>query len=131
MIFTQILDAILECVSRGIELFEGNFPFACAEMGQALTFLQEATAPQQQRPPFAISLRDAQFAKDKQALVPGCCCHACANYSRAYIHHLYNAHEMLGEICLTIHNLHHYLLFFKRMRQAIAQNQFDTFKMQI
>lgn len=94
-----------------------------------------------------ISLRDKRFARDTSPLLPGCPCFACANHTRAYVHHLLNTHEvcsfvadqsllapasahsercrilfsfaqMTGDVLLHIHNVHHYLEFFAVRRAA-------------
>jgi len=89
---------VLESVERGIDLFDGTFPFISAEFGQALIF------------PFSIydkkqnllkNLRDLQFQKSKEPLLIGCECLACRDHTCGYIHHLLNTKELLGHVLLT------------------------------
>ena len=67
----------------------------------------------------AIKLTDDVFKKDLNPLLPGCECHACRNHTRAYIHHLLNAKEMLAEILLYSHNQFHLL----RLMTAYSESQ--------
>ncbi|MCI6589782.1 MAG: tRNA-guanine transglycosylase, partial [Lentisphaeraceae bacterium] len=59
---------------------------------------------------------------------PGCTCPCCARYTRGYVRHLLNTSEMLGYRLLTLHNIHCYLRFMERMRQAIANDCFLDFR---
>lgn len=52
--------------------------------------------------PSKLNLRDRHFREDRRALVPGCECYACRHHTRAYIYHLLNAREMLGETLLQM-----------------------------
>ena len=55
-----------------------------------------------------VNLNDTRYARDSLPLMPGCICMACSNsHSRAYIHHLVQAKELLAQILLFAHNLHH------------------------
>ena len=56
----------------------------------------------------ALNLRNARHADDPRPLDPNCGCPACRSYSRAYLHHLIKAGEMLGPMLLTWHNLNYY-----------------------
>ncbi len=105
---------------------------------------------------FKASLRAPCFRADTRPLLPGCACFACARHTRcapraqrarsapalrapalppltlrrrasAYLHHLLDAHEMLGEVLLDLHNQHHYLRFFAALRAAIAADAFPAF----
>ena len=69
-----------------------------------------------------------RLRRDTRPVLPGCACVACTRHTRAYIHHLLNTHEMLGEALLDLHNNHHYLRFFERVRAAIAQRRFGEYK---
>ena len=55
-------------------------------------------------------------------------CHACANFSRAYVHHLQKVNEILGARLATIHNLHYYLSLMGEMREAIAAGRFEAWR---
>ncbi len=66
------------------------------------------------------NLRNARFADDPAPLDPGCACPACTRHSRAYLHHLFRAKEMLGPMLLTWHNLAYYQELMRGLRDAIA-----------
>ncbi len=66
------------------------------------------------------NLRNARFADDPAPLDPGCACPACTRHSRAYLHHLFRAKEMLGPMLLTWHNLAYYQDLMRGLRAAIA-----------
>ncbi|KAB7506111.1 Queuine tRNA-ribosyltransferase subunit QTRTD1-like protein [Armadillidium nasatum] len=64
----------------------------------------------------------------KEPLMVSCKCYTCSTFTRAYIHHLFASNEMLGQVLLMIHNLNHWEAFFKTVREAIKNGQFDAFK---
>ncbi|EAY77681.1 hypothetical protein OsI_32722 [Oryza sativa Indica Group] len=68
--------------------------------------------------------------KDTSRIVDSCSCFTCQNHTRAYLNHLLNVHEMLAQILLEIHNTHHYLCFFRLIRDTIKTGQFDRFRQQ-
>ena len=75
-----------------------------------------------------INIRNAEFREDAGPLDPDCECEVCKNYSRAYLCHLYRAHEMLGGTLGSMHNLHFIINFVKRMRKSILNGTFLEFK---
>ncbi len=75
-----------------------------------------------------INIKNAEFREDMGPIDAECGCSVCKNYSRAYVSHLYRAHEMLGGTLGSIHNLYFIINLVKRMRQAILDNTFETFK---
>jgi queuine tRNA-ribosyltransferase subunit QTRTD1 len=66
-----------------------------------------------------LNLWAQQYRLDRRPLVEGCGCFACASHTRAYVHHLLHAHEMLASVLLEAHNTHWWLAFFGEMRAAI------------
>ena len=79
-------------------------------------------APPRRGPPRAhLNLRNRRHADDPGPLEPGCACPACRDFSRAYLHHLIKAGEILGAMLLTWHNLHHYQALMATLRAAIAR----------
>jgi hypothetical protein len=73
--------------------------------------------------PYTIDMTDTpRYFCDAQPLLSGCRCYTCVNHSRSYIAHLLNADEMLGDILLQIHNVHHYTQFFAAIRIAIEES---------
>ncbi len=108
---------LVGAVARGIDMFDCVIPTRSGRTGQAFT----RTGP--------INIRNARFAEDAGPLDPGCPCPVCAGgFSRAYIHHLVKAGEMLGPILLTWHNLFHYQALMGEMRQAIAEGGFAAWR---
>jgi queuine tRNA-ribosyltransferase subunit QTRTD1 len=67
-----------------------------------------------------ICLDEKSFARDVASFVKGCSCLACTEHKRAYVHHLINAKELLAEILLFVHNLHHLLSLLQEMNDATA-----------
>lgn len=75
-----------------------------------------------------INIRNAEFREDTGPLDSECGCEVCQNYTRAYLCHLYRAHEMLGGTLGSLHNLYFIINLVKRMRQAILDGNFSEFK---
>jgi len=75
-----------------------------------------------------INIRNAEFREDTGPVDIECGCDVCKNYSRAYLCHLYRAHEMLGGTLGSIHNLYFIINLVKNMRQAILDNTFIQFR---
>ena len=96
-----------ECVARGVDMFDCVYPTRLARHGTALTSEGKA------------NLINARFKMDMGPLDPECECPTCAQYSRAYLHHLSKCREMLGARLLTIHNVFFYLALMKQLRAEI------------
>jgi queuine tRNA-ribosyltransferase len=107
---------LVECVSRGIDMFDCVLPTRNARNGQLFT--------SQGR----INIKNARFAEDDSPIDPACGCYTCRRHSRAYLRHLYLAGEMTAGALNTLHNLTFYLDTMKRIRDAIAFGTFDTFR---
>jgi queuine tRNA-ribosyltransferase len=103
---------LIGAVARGIDLFDCVLPTRSGRTAQAWT----AEGP--------LNLRNQRHADDPGPLEPGCACPACREHSRAYLHHLFKAGEILGAMLLTWHNLHHYQRLMAEVRAAIARGQF-------
>jgi queuine tRNA-ribosyltransferase len=112
------LGDMLEAVGAGFDMFDCVMPTRNARNGTLFT--------SQGR----VSIKRAEYRDDPEPLDPDCGCYTCQNYSRGYLRHLYMAREILSMRLNTIHNLHFYLEFFRRMREAIAQNTFEEFREQ-
>ena len=108
-------DDIVEAVRRGIDMFDCVLPTRSGRNGQAFT----ADGP--------INLRNARFAEDQQPLETGCGCPACSSYTRAYVHHLVRAGEILGAMLMTEHNLWFYQRLMQGLRDAIAGQRLAGF----
>lgn len=107
-------DDIVGAVRRGIDMFDCVLPTRSGRTGQAFTRRG------------AINIRNARHMEDPRPLDEACGCPACTGYGRAYLHHLWRAGEMLGQILLTWHNLQYYQDLMAGLRQAIAAGRFDA-----
>jgi queuine tRNA-ribosyltransferase len=108
-------DDIVEAVVRGIDMFDCVLPTRSVRTGQAIT----ADGP--------INLRNARFGEDVEPIEPGCPCPACTAFSRAYVHHLVKAGEILGAMLMTQHNLWFYQRLMQGLRDAIAAQTLAIF----
>jgi queuine tRNA-ribosyltransferase len=106
---------LLGAVKRGIDLFDCVLPTRSGRTHQAFT--RHGT----------VNLRNARHLDDPRPLDGACACTACTRHSRAYLHHLARAGEMLGAMLLTEHNLRYYADLMAGMRAAIAERRFDAF----
>ena len=107
---------LVECVGRGIDLFDCVLPTRNARNGQLFT--------SQGR----INIRNAKYAEDDGPLDPECGCYTCRRHSRAYLRHLYMAGEMSAGALNTLHNLSFYLDSMRRIREAILFRTFEKFR---
>jgi queuine tRNA-ribosyltransferase len=107
---------LVECVARGIDMFDCVLPTRNARNGQLFT--------SQGR----INIKNARYAEDDGPLDPECGCYTCRHHSRAYLRHLYVAGEMTAGALNTLHNLSFYLDTMRRIRDAIAFRTFDNFR---
>jgi queuine tRNA-ribosyltransferase len=107
---------LVECVARGIDMFDCVMPTRHARNGQLFT--SEGR----------LNIRNAKFAEDSGPIDPGCACYTCTHHSRAYLRHLYMAGEMSARALNTLHNLSFYLDTMRRIRDAISLRSFETFR---
>ncbi|MBU3537207.1 tRNA-guanine transglycosylase, partial [Alkalihalobacillus clausii] len=77
-----------------------------------------------------LRLRNSRYKADERPIDETCACHTCANFSRAYLHHLDRCGEMLGPMLTTIHNLHYYLNLMQEIRDALDEARFTAFQKQ-
>jgi queuine tRNA-ribosyltransferase len=75
-----------------------------------------------------VKIKNARHREDTGPLDPRCACYTCRNFSRAYLHHLHRAREILGARLNTVHNLHYYLELMAAMREAIAGGRFRQWR---
>jgi queuine tRNA-ribosyltransferase len=106
---------IVGAVRRGIDMFDCVLPTRSGRTGQAFT--RRAV----------LNMMNARHRDDPRPLDPDCPCPTCAGYSRAYLHHLFKAKEMLGPILLTRHNLHRYQQIMAGLREAIEGGRLEDF----
>jgi queuine tRNA-ribosyltransferase len=108
-------DDILSAVERGIDMFDCVIPTRGGRTARAYTSSG------------VYNLRNARFARDPRPLDPECTCPACTRHSRAYLHHLFRADEMLGPMLLTWHNIAYYQFLMAAIREAIERRRFAAF----
>lgn len=111
-------DCLFEGIARGVDMFDCVLPTRMARHGAVFTRAGR------------LVVRNAPNTRDFGPLDPGCTCYTCRHYSRAYVHHLLKAGEVLGIRLTTIHNLHFLLDLAHKIREAIAEDRFDSLKAQ-
>ena len=109
-------DDIVGAVARGIDMMDCVLPSRSGRTGQAWTRRGQ------------VNIKNARHQDDPRPLDGHCTCPACRNYSRAYLHHVMRAGEMISGMLLTWHNLHYYQELMQGMRDAIARGQFAAFE---
>lgn len=109
-------DYILEAVENGIDMFDCVLATRMGRNGAVFT------------DDGVVVLKKAMHKFDHSPLEEGCTCTACTNYSRAYMHHMVKAGEMLGGMLATEHNLTYFYRLMENIRKAIAEDRFSSFK---
>ena len=107
---------IVEGVYRGVDFFDCVYPSRNGRHGHAYTHHGK------------INLNNAKYTFDETPIEEGCGCPACRSYSRAYIHHLFKAKEMLGMRMLVLHNLYFYNHLMEEIRDAIGEHRYEKFR---
>jgi len=108
-------DDIVGAVERGIDMMDCVLPSRSGRTGQAWTRRGQ------------INIKNARHMDDPRPLDEACTCPACRNYSRAYLHHVFKAQEMISGMLLTWHNLHYYQDLMQGLRDAIAAGRLSAF----
>jgi len=111
-------DDIVGAVARGIDMMDCVLPSRSGRTGQVFTRHG------------VVNIKNARHADDPRPLDEACTCPACANYSRAYLHHVFRAQEMISGMLLTWHNLHYFQELMAEMRAAITGGTFDSWQAQ-
>ena len=101
-------------VKRGIDMFDCVMPTRNARNGHLFTRFGD------------VKIKNARYKTDTGPLDPSCSCTTCTQFSRAYLHHLFRAGEILGSMLNTIHNLHFYQVIMAEMRAAIESGTLDS-----
>jgi queuine tRNA-ribosyltransferase len=107
-------DDLIGAVLRGIDMFDCVLPTRSGRNGQAFTSLG------------AFNLRNARFADDPAPLDETCRCPACVGFSRAYLHHVVKAKEIIASMLLTWHNLAYYQSLMALLRAGIAAGNVEN-----
>jgi queuine tRNA-ribosyltransferase len=109
-------DDIVGAVARGIDMMDCVLPSRSGRTGQAFTRRG------------VVNIKNARHADDPRPLDEACTCPACRGYSRAYLHHVFRAGEIISSMLLTWHNLHYYQELMQGLREAIAADRFAGFE---
>lgn len=109
-------DDIVGAVKRGVDMMDCVLPSRSGRTGQAWTRRGQ------------VNIKNARHADDPRPLDAHCTCPACRNYSRAYLHHVFRAQEMISGMLLTWHNLHYFQEIMQGMRDAIEAGQFAAWE---
>ena len=106
---------LVEGVGQGVDMFDCVMPTRNARNGHLFTRFGD------------LRLRNARYKTDERPVDESCGCHTCANFSRAYLHHLDRCNEMLGPMLASIHNLHYYVNLMRELREALDAGAFAAF----
>ncbi len=109
-------DDIVGAVARGVDMMDCVLPSRSGRTGQVFTRRG------------VVNIKNARHADDPRPLDEDCTCPACRSYSRAYLHHVFRAGEMISGMLLTWHNLHYYQQLMAGVRAAIAEGAFARFQ---
>ena len=109
------VDAILEGVENGVDMFDCVLPTRIARHANAFTKYGK------------INLKNAKYKEDFTPVEEGCDCPLCSNYSRAYIHHLQKCNEILAVMLLSWHNIRYYERLMQGIRSALENDRLDDF----
>jgi queuine tRNA-ribosyltransferase len=107
---------IIEAVARGCDIFDSALPTRVARNGALFTW-------QGRR-----NISNAVYSRIEQPIVPDCDCYTCRNFSAAYLHHLFSCDELLAYRLATIHNLGFIGNFMAKIRGAILDGTFTSFR---
>jgi queuine tRNA-ribosyltransferase len=109
---------LVECVARGVDMFDCVMPTRNGRNGQAFTSRGR------------LNIKNAQWSRDARPLDESCACAVCRRHSRAYLRHLFTSGEMLAAVLLSHHNLAFFLDTMRRVRQAIRSGEFTRFRLE-
>jgi queuine tRNA-ribosyltransferase len=109
-------DDIVGAVKRGIDMMDCVLPSRSGRTGQAFTRRG------------VVNIKNARHQDDPRPLDEACTCPACTGYSRAYLHHVFRAKEIISSMLLTWHNLHYFQELMQEMRDAIDRGDFAGFE---
>jgi queuine tRNA-ribosyltransferase len=107
---------LVECVARGVDMFDCVIPTRNGRNGQAFTSRGR------------LNIKNATWTTDARPLDEACRCAVCRRHTRAYLRHLYMTGEMLSAMLLSHHNLAFFLDTMRRVRQAIRSGEFTRFR---
>ncbi|MDR0807883.1 MAG: tRNA guanosine(34) transglycosylase Tgt [Gemmobacter sp.] len=108
-------DDIVGAVERGIDMMDCVLPSRSGRTGQAWTRRGQ------------VNIKNARHQDDPRPLDEDCTCPACRSYSRAYLHHVFRAQEIISSMLLTWHNLHYYQELMQGLRDTITEGRLAAF----
>lgn len=111
-------DQMVKAVGLGIDMFDTCIPTRYGRNGTAFTKYGK------------VNIDNSQYICDQKPLDEACDCFVCQKYTRSYIRHLVNTHEILGLRLLSYHNVHFYIELMRQIRRAIAENRFADYQKQ-
>lgn len=106
---------LVDAVAHGVDMLDCVMPTRNARNGHLFTRFGD------------LRLRNARFRTDEAPVDPSCACPTCAQFSRAYLHHLDRCNEMLGPMLASVHNLHYYVNLMREVREALDAGAFAAF----
>ncbi|MFK7745602.1 MAG: tRNA guanosine(34) transglycosylase Tgt [Roseobacter sp.] len=109
---------IVGAVKRGVDMMDCVLPSRSGRTGQVFTRRG------------VVNIKNARHADDPRPLDENCTCPACANYSRAYLHHVFKSQEIISSMLMTWHNLPYYQELMAGMRQSIGDGTFEDWEKQ-
>ncbi|WP_336097301.1 tRNA guanosine(34) transglycosylase Tgt [Roseovarius sp. CH_XMU1461] len=109
-------DDLVGGVKRGVDMFDCVLPSRSGRTGQAFTRRG------------VVNIKNARHQDDPRPLDESCDCPCCRNYSRAYLHHVMRAKEIISSMLMTWHNLHYYQVLMAEMREAISAGRFEAWE---
>lgn len=110
---------LVNAVSVGVDMFDCVMPTRNARNGQAFTGQG------------LINIKQARYRDDKEPLDSDCPCYTCRTFSRAYLHHIYRAKEILSSVLMTFHNISYYQNLMSQVRTSIEDGTFQQVKQKI
>jgi queuine tRNA-ribosyltransferase len=113
---------LFDVVARGIDMFDCVAPTRLARNGALYTHAAGSAKK------FRINITNAQYADDTEPIESGCVCYTCQNHTRAYLHHLFAADELLALRLSSIHNIFFMVELMRQIRAAIAEDRFVAFQ---
>ena len=97
---------------RGIDLFDCVWPTRIARNGTFIISNKET-----------LKITQAKYKRSKEPIMKNCACYCCQNFTRAYLHHLFRANEILGLRLATLHNLTFMVNLFQKVREEIKEGK--------
>lgn len=119
------IEDVFESVSRGMDFFDCVAPTRRARHGSL--FINPTNGGNKQNG-YVFHITNKKFQLDPNPIDPGCACYTCQNFTRAYLHHLFVANELLAFQLTTYHNLYFVMTLMTQIREAIAEGSFHLLK---